>query len=227
MRKYIVDIVAVLAMILFSGPSVAAGEPECSELNAYVDGTVWEIVETIDKDKGVYHALKYYLDGTEIIEGKEYLKMYSERSIKKLSNNHILKSEAYPTYIGGIRNIGGKIFFAPQKLFEEYLVFDYSIQPDQEVVIYPYLCSANPIPISECIKCLGIDELMIGDKVIKLIKVMNGRDTHWFGLCQWKGGISTSRGPLSPIYAEDSRGLTPYLRMVKINGKIVYQCSVE
>lgn len=201
---------------------ICAGEMSAQYVNAYQEGTVWELDGLSDADPGIAIAGRYFFDGEIFLNGLRYLKLYRE-SWRVSSPEAIAKS-----YSGGIRYEEGRVFYLPPEYDRDFLIFDFNLREGDEISLYPgewgYYDGKIPKEIS--VRCVSEDvrpEFGKDCRVLGIKEVMDGYD---LGVNEWIVGVGTNSGPLCNLYT-GLGGNSLSLYKVTVDGEVLFNTVSE
>lgn len=207
--------------VVIEAPQTDCNAENTSEFADFIcEGTVWEGASISEPDKPYNEQFvtgKDWIEGTEVINSKEYMVVWSNRKSPILETT----GKAY------IRKSGDKIYaIVPERLdIGEFLLYDFSLAPGDVVVTMPY--SGGPgFPYvgyfnfycdeTEVINSYGMDFKSLA------INVEKNRENLIYSKVRWIKGIGSEHGLLRN-YKERSDPDRGY-RIFKVyhNGELVY-----
>lgn len=199
---------------------------EVESTNYICEGTLWvtsylDFGETLSFDDLKIFTSKKWIEGSEEINGRTYMKVWSA------SEKHDFMTEG-PNYI---RTEGERVYMLKPQNHEEKLLFDFSLSPgdfvDIDIVYGGAMSEYGDIYSMECVDKIIEENSGNMFHVISFNAHKNGEllDPSFFGKIKWIKGIGSNAGLLDNFISPEEGGFT--LTSVYHDGKLIYASDLS
>jgi|GEM_PF-2333715 len=221
-------ILSVMSALFIFGNVYGQGNyvESSTQQNDYIcEGTKWvmqimsvmprpDFIPPYEVEIRTYHE---WIEGTDIINGKEYMKVWEDK----------FDDPEYRNFEGYIRKENDKVYYLDKSgEGDEYILFDYSMMRGDKCVFTPidgYAPTGSSIEFTAICMNEGVENNQGHSYEYRTIGfLINGESYHeYFVPIRWIKGIGSQGGILSNMYFGESGGASVY--EVYHKGELVYK----